>query len=320
MMGAASALLPLAAAESEPKRAATGGRVALDGPLAVAGSKLLKVVTFTKLTIAVGASRPFRAIHCSDTHLNFMTVGDLLSAKVEKDLQMYEGRRLQHNTLAPFAACVLKARLLGAPLLHTGDVWDYHCVANGLIAQDAFAQAGDVFYAIGNHEMHGHWQTAPDLDFDVCRAQIQPYLPNSALCAARVINGIDFVAFDDTGYSVARQDEIEHFVRAEFAKGLPVILMVHQPFMTDEVFSDLAEAKGPFAGDKKMPTHHVSGYLYGSLKHERAFVDWMLGRPNLKAVLCGHLHAEAQYRLSDSVTQYCAGAAMKGQAYEISFT
>lgn len=293
---------------------------ALDGPLAAADSPLLKTVRFTRLEIAVGAERPFKAVHCSDTHLNFMTVGDLLGARVQMDLAMYEGRRKQHNPLAPFAACVLKARQLNAPLLHTGDVWDYHGVANGLVAQDAFAQAGDVFYAIGNHEMKGHWRTAPDFDTEKCRAWIQQYLPNPVLCAARVIHGVNFVAFDDTGYSDARQGEIDRFVRAEFAKGLPVVVMVHQPFLTDEIYGDLVEPKGQLREHKPMPRKNFSGYLYGSKKRERQFVDWMLAQPNMKAVLCGHLHIEAQYRLSDTVVQYIAGAAMKGHAYEISFT
>lgn len=299
---------------------ATGPARALGGPLANAHSPLLKAVKFTQLSIAVGAHEPFRAVHCSDTHLNFMTVGDLLGASEAIDLPMYEKRRTQHNALAPFAACVLKARLEKMPLLHTGDVWDYDSAANMLIAQDAFVQAQDVFYAMGNHEMKGHWRTPADYSAPAWRTRIQPYLPNSVLCAAKVMHGVNFVSFDDTGYSFDRQAELEAFVKAEFARGMPVVLMVHEPFLTDELFADLIEAKGPMVGHKKVEPKNLSGHVYGAKPHERDFIGWLVRQQNLKAVLCGHLHLEAQYRLSDTVTQYIAGAAMKGCAYELEFT
>lgn len=291
----------------------------LDGPLASADSPILKAVKFTPLSIDVGAIKTFKAIHCSDTHLNFMTVGDLIGAKVERDLAMYEERRKQLNTLVPFAACVLKARLWKMPFLHTGDVWDYDSIGNMLIAQDAFEQAGDVFYAMGNHEMVGHWENDPAYSASVWRHRIQPYLPNSVLCAARMIFGVNFVSFDDTGDCVDRQADIEAFVKAEFAKGLPVVLMVHEPFLTDEIRADLVEAKGARSGHNKVDPRYLPRYCYGSKRHEREFIDWILAQKNLKTVLCGHLHHEAHYRLSETVVQHVAGAAMNGLAYEIEF-
>lgn len=327
MMGAAAAVVP-SVRGAEKAEART--RVALGGPLGKEGSALLKKTKFTPLEIAVGAETPFKAIHCSDTHLNLMDVSDLIGAKVEQDLAMYEGRRVQHNPIAPFAACVLKARLLKAPLLHTGDVWDYHSSGNYAVAKDAFDAAGDAFYAMGNHEIKGHWAKIPGLSVPETRAEMAPYLPNDSRYAARVIHGVQFVSFDNTASGFDLADEQFAFVKRAFEKGLPTVLMMHLPFHTPELEREILEGSGPFKekyderrakGKMKAPPakKDLPGLVYGLRPKERKLKDYVLAQPNLKAVLCGHLHIEAQYRLTDTVTQYVAGAGMKGMAYEISF-
>ena len=60
-------------------------------------------------------------------------------------------------------------------------------------------------------------------------------------------------------------------------------------------------------------------YLYAVAGAEREFVDWCCRQPNFKAVLCGHFHEEKQWKLSDTVTEFAAGAVYKGSAYEIMF-
>ena len=131
--------------------------------------------------------------------------------------------------------------------------------------------------------------------------------------------GVNFVSFDDTRSCADRQADIEAFVKSEFSKGYPVVLMVHLPLLTDELCSDFVEGKGCMAGRKKVDPRHLSGYGYGNKRHERAFVDWILAQKNLKTVLCGHLHHEAHCRLSETVVQHVAGAAMNGLACEITF-
>lgn len=296
------------------------GSVPLDGPLAREGSKLLKRVKFEPLEIAVGAKTPFKAIHCSDSHFNFMGVSDLIGAHSARNLDQYEWRRQQGNPLAPFAACILKAKLLKVPLLHTGDAWDYDSTLNMELAKKAFETAGDVFYAMGNHEMRGWWEESPDYTPAAWRRRVQPYLPNDVLFASRVINGVDFVAFDDTGYNRDVEPEMMAKVRAEFAKGMPVVVMVHEPFLTPELKDDLVGAKGPFKGKKPVKPNGLSSHAYGARKHERVFIDWLVAQPNLKAVLCGHVHVSCRYALSDRVTQYVVGTARDGLAYEITFT
>ena len=302
--------------------------LSLSGPLAAPTSPLLKTVTFTQLELPVGASRSFKAIHCSDSHLNFMNITDLLAAETVDDLRMYESLRVKHNALAPFAACVLKARLENVPLLHTGDVWSFHSTVNRAMARDAFSRVGEVFYAIGNHELSGHWNPAPGFDPQKIRAEVAADLPNDTRFAAWTKNGVKFVSFDDTPDGKPFLSEQAAFLRRELADGLPTVLLCHFPFCTEETVADLVAQKGPFAamaerrrkmGKKPLVKKNIPGLLFGQRGPEKELVDWLLAQPNLKAILCGHLHAEARYRLNDHVTEFIAGATMNGHASEIEF-
>lgn len=287
--------------------------VALDGPLGGPDSPILNRVKFTKLTIDVGAKKPFKVIHCSDTHLNQMNVSDLIGAKRAKDLEMYDYRLKEMATsVGNFAACILKARLENAPLIHSGDVWDYHSEANFRLAEDAFGAAGEVLYAMGNHEIRGHWEHEPNIDNEGVRRRCDKHLPNSSLFCARQFGGVNFVAFHNCANWGGVQKRIHEKIRAEFAKGLPTVLVMHKPICT-------AESKKWAVEKRRAPLNDIWAYLYGVDGQEKDFVDWCCRQPNFKAVLCGHFHSEQQWRLSDTVSQYVAGATYLGHAYEIEF-
>lgn len=214
---------------------AAAQQVALGGPLGVAGSPLLERVKFSRLSIDVGAKKPFRIIHCSDTHVNMMNVSDLIGAKRMKDLAMYDYRLKEMSaSIANFAACVLKARLDNLPLVHSGDVWDYHSEENFHLVEDAFESAGEVLYAMGNHEIRGHWEHEPHIDNEGVRRRCDRHLPNSSLFCARQFGGVNFVAFHNCAFWNGIQAKLHKSIKAEFAKGLPTVLVMHKPVCTEE--------------------------------------------------------------------------------------
>lgn len=280
------------------------------GILAGEDSPLGRLVRFHPVTIRVGAKTPFKALHVSDTHLNFMSVRDLLTAKVD-DLALYEGRRGVFDSLSALAACVLKSRREKRILLHTGDIWDYHSQANYQLAQDAFALAYDSFFAIGNHEINGHWVETRNEDWETIRAEIERYLPNPTLCAAKVVHGVNFVSFDNNAEGEDRSARQREFLAREFARGLPVVLMCHFPLLSEEVRRDVLNGEGQFAGCKRWEPKTLPYLVYGlRTRHERELNDWLLDQPNLKAVLCGHKHHRAVYSMGPrAVPMYIAGCA-----------
>ncbi len=288
-------------------------KVKLGGPLGRGDSPLLEKVKFRKLTIDVGAKKPFKVIHCSDTHLNLMNVGDLIGAKRARDLAMFDHRLKEMSaSIANFAACVLKARLENIPLIHSGDVWDYHSSENFHLAENAFGMAGETLYAMGNHEIWGHWEHEPNLETERVRQQCDRHLPNSSLFCAKTFGGVNFVAFDNCQAYGKFHSMIHRRIKEEFSRGLPTVLVMHMPIMTAESYAYCKNKEG-------FTEEGLRYYLYGVLDEDRELVKWCCAQPNFKAVLCGHFHKELQWKVSDSVTQYVAGAVYKGNAYEITF-
>lgn len=313
-LGAAVAAMPDVASDQ-------AGRT--EGPLSGASSPILDAVKFRKIEIAVGATRPFTVIHASDSHLNFMTVEDLIGAKYGSDLELYQSRRKTFDALPGLAAVLLAARLRKLPILYTGDLIDYESEANLEFACKAFTGA-DVLFTPGNHECAGHWGQKPP-DWNECKAmrrRMGRFFPNETVVASRIVNGVNFVAFDNAGMSrdVAATAQFDR-IRAEFEKGLPTVLMYHIPFYCRELRDALVDGKG----HKPVKEEHLAwGYLAnvpnGGTAAEKKIFEYAASRKNLKAALCGHLHAEFVCPFSDSVKQYIAGATYKGQAYEITFT
>ena len=317
--------LGAAAAVSLPGRAqacgTSAGTVApLGGALGGVDSPLFGKVKFSPLKIEVGAKKPFRAVHCSDSHMAFMTVNDLVGG-MKSDLEMYDYRlKEMANGVPSLAACVLKARRENLPLFHTGDLYDYESEAAHFMASDAFGGLADYVYAPGNHEYHGHW--GPGISgaaVAVSRGRLEKDVGQPVSVSSLVLNGVNFVAFDNGGLSFGKEKEQFAAIRKEFARGLPVVLLCHLPLYTKELYADFTEAKGVRAGEKPIKKETMPWILCGMHAAEKPLLGYLAKQPLLKAVLCGHLHREYRFAFTDKVFQYVAGATYKGNAYEITF-
>ena len=292
----------------------------LDAKMAAADSPVLKKVKFSPLEIRVGATKPFKVVHCSDSHMAFMTVNDLVGG-MKRDLDMYDYRlKEMANGIPSLAACVLKARRENLPLFHTGDLYDYESEATHFMAADAFDGLGTRLYAPGNHEYHGHW--GPGISgaaVAVSRGRLEKDVGQSVSVSSLVLNGVNFVAFDNGGLSFGKEKEQLAAIKKEFAKGLPVVLLCHLPLYTKELYADFTEAKGVRAGEKPIKKETMPWILCGMHAAEKPLLEYLAKQPLLKAVLCGHLHREYRFAFTDKVFQYVAGATYKGNAYEITF-
>ena len=311
---------------SSAKEGCSSWEPLVEGPMSAPDSPVLKKVKFTPIEIKVGAPKPFRAIHCSDSHVAYMTVNDLLSGNNDLELEMFNKRLLQKpDALPSLAACVLKARRDRIPLFHTGDLYDYESAANIAVVSDAFNGVGECLYAVGNHEYHGHWKNGIQGDeIPPARARLNAAMPNGLTFASRVIDGVNFIAFDNAGLSGGLEDVQFAAMQKEFAKGLPTVVMCHLPLWSEEPAQDRLNLAGPFKEcwtlkDRSYLRLLFYGCLYGSDQKAKRLVRWLKEQKNLKAVLCGHLHTECSYRFSETAVQYFAGATYLGKAYEITF-
>ncbi|MBO7680932.1 MAG: metallophosphoesterase [Thermoguttaceae bacterium] len=281
----------------------------------------------TSITVSLPIEREFTALHISDSHLAYADDRDSEEkrARAEKRVEVFRGHPLE-----TLHAALSYAEEKGELLLHTGDMIDFVTAKNLDLTSEALANR-DCLLSAGNHDfypMQGDGAVQNE-EYKIGAIQdAQPFFPNDMRFCARVINGVNFIAFDDAFYYVA-DDLIDRF-KAEAAKGLPIVAMCHCPLYTPELYKHCVENRGDHvalivgASDEEMahyPESYFKRYRWGHDEQiaTRAFVDYLRGEPLLKAVLCGHLHFPWQGRFSDTAAQYIAGANFKGDVNEIKF-
>ncbi len=318
-LGMGGCALAAAVAKGAPAKPATP-------PMPVGDALIAKYLRPTKVSLAVGAAKPFTALHFSDTHVSQSDAADLLDGD-ERSLALYNARYPRFPvSVQSLAAVCAYGRRHGIPLLNTGDVFDFRSEANIHCIARAFKDL-DVISCLGNHEGYGH-HTRPmnpgtNAERDALRARYEKAFGNSLLAFSRVINGVNFVAFDNGGLQRGREAELLSAVKGEFAKGMPVVLMCHMPIYTPQLIEDMCEKRR-----RKRPDTSLQAYVLlgeDALKSKahpaaRELVSFLRRQKNLKAILAGHLHFEWNGVFNDNVPMLVAGGNFEGRAYEISFT
>ena len=322
-LGMGGCALAVAIAEGAPSKAAAKPATT---PMPAGDALIAKYLKPTKVSLAVGAEKPFTAIHFSDTHVSQSDAQDLLDGD-ERALALYNARypRFPASVQSLAAVCAY-GRRQRVPLLNTGDVFDFRSEANIRCIARAFKDL-DVFSCLGNHEGYGHhgggMNPATPAARDALRARYEQAFGNPLLVASRVINGVNFVAFDNGGLQRGREAEAVAAVKREFARNMPVVLMCHMPVYTPQLIEDMCEKRR-----RKRPDTSLRAYVLlgeDALKSKahpaaRDLVSFLRRQKNLKAILAGHLHFEWNGVFNDSVPMLVAGGNFEGRAYEISFT
>jgi hypothetical protein len=288
-----------------------------------------------KVTLEVGADKPFSALHFSDTHISMLDAGELLTWTA-KELRLYEvrnngvfGKGGFPFAMQSLAATIAYARRRGIPMLNTGDLFDFRSEMNLACIKNSFA-GQDVFSAVGNHEGWGlHTPRLNPYDIaeeDALRKRFEEAIGNPLLLASRVINGVNFVAFDNTVFARRRRKEQLAMMKTEFAKNLPTVLMCHIPPFTPELHEATCElcrklgSSGP--KDDGLNGCYMMGEDYAKTKAHpqmKEIMDFIKEQKNLKAFLCGHLHFEWQGMFNGNVPILIAGRNANGECYDITF-
>ena len=158
-----------------------------------------KPLDLRRLQIKVGAERPFKAVHISDTHI-------VRADATEKDPRKLDlaSRRYTHMAFGEhyLAEAVAAARRDNALLLHTGDMIDFVSNANLRLVARYFG-SDDWFVSPGNHEFSKYvGEAREDAAYKAdSYARVSASFPNDLTFASRVVNGVNFVAVDDVYYN-----------------------------------------------------------------------------------------------------------------------
>jgi hypothetical protein len=251
----------------------------------------------TVLKLDVGATRPFRAVHISDTHINFTDIEELYASRRNYEAGCRRYARFPQSIPSLYSTFDYADSRPGTLLLHTGDLIDFGTRAAYSFLRRNFA-GRDMIYAIGNHEYEN-----PDTTYDSDTAGRRRRLSGSGMpgnleCSSRIVNGVNFVSFDSAqfGKGGVPPQTREAIVR-EFGKGLPVVLMCHIPPFLSEAFResavqgkvDLALQRGaPDAAKNHLAASRAAKWTGDADTAE--FWRRIRDMENFKAVLCGHCH------------------------------
>ena len=244
----------------------------------------------TKLTL--GAEKPFRLLHISDTHLCLADERDN-----ERKNTLAEGRKkVFGDGEDALAWSVEKSKELDALLVHTGDLLDFVSEAN-IDAAKKFTDENDCFFAAGNHEFSLYvgeaWEDKAYRDQSLDK--VQAAFKNDIRFCSRVVNGINLIAIDNSYYRF-EQEQLDA-LKAEVQRGLPILLFMHNPMHTDEFYSYRRNVEGvKIAYLTGTPAEQMSDYDDHRFRQQcpdeitAEATEYIENEPMIRALFTGHLH------------------------------
>lgn len=256
------------------------------------------------LELNIGVSSPFEIIHISDTHL---TLAD--NRNDERKIKLAERRAKGF----PEAEKVLEktseiSREHNAPIIHTGDIIDFVSELN-LDVTKKFTDENDVFTAAGNHEFSLYvGEAKEDAAYrEQSLPRVQQAFSNDIRFSSRVINGVNFVAVDNSYYLFDKW-QLDS-LKEEAAKGFPVVLCVHTPLYEEKLYEYLmrnvpenSPAYLMSVPEDKMKKYSPDRYEQqkeDAVTHEA--YEYIINEKNIRVILAGHVHDKFAFPLGDKI-------------------
>ena len=271
--------------------------------------------------IHIGLEKPFSVLHISDTHLT--------AAYPDENAKKQELHAKRSLTFGGRQEEALRDSLAWAKdhvdyVVHTGDLIDWQSRANyDLVKKYLGPQAGSLVASLGNHEFSPDMWLSPAKEEesfkDRSRKELAETYPFDIQLQSTVVNGVNFVAIDDV-YATVPAVVVARF-QAEVKKGLPIVLCMHVPFHTPEIW----RASCTFWRNQKFKDAAVpppAGDLAAQQKDPvtRDFIAYLKGEKLLKGILAGHLHITVQERFSPTAVQYVVGGNFLHHGQQVFFT
>jgi len=274
------------------------GGLAFAFPCAGLGFEPLPPLRLRRVNLAVGAERPFRILHVSDSHIARIDSRDGEALYAFAKTRSRIGRELGEYYLDE---AVHHARSAGLKIVHTGDFVDFMSEANLEYAARRF-RTDDFLACVGNHE---YWLGADKKEVEEYKVPTIPRLKdvwNGVPVSVAKMNGVSFFVFDNAFKTVT--EEIVTRFEETVKDGLPIVMVCHVPLW--------AEGCG-------IRAQHVCGAPgdAGRETFSSAFVERVRHEPLVRAVLAGHLHGRCDFDFSPTARECVANALFNGEAAEV---
>ena len=258
--------------------------------------------------LKIGAEKPFRFLHMSDTHF---VLADQRDDQRKQELaksreSWYAGAPEVSREIEAYAR---KNHLL---IVHTGDYIDFVSHAS-LDRLKQFTDENDVFLAAGNHEFSLYVGEAfEDAAYrNKSLDTVQACVKNNIRFDSRKINGVNLIVMDN-GYYLFDEEQFAG-LKKEVEYGLPIILFMHTPLYDKELYKIMDERNqlGTAAYMVAVPDELMTNYSEYRYRQQHAdditreMVEYIKRQPLIKAIFCGHIHDfVSETKLTDNITQY----------------
>lgn len=286
----------------------------------------MKELHIEKTTLKIGLEKPVTFLHVTDTHI----VRD----------HRENGRAAVFNTTDEqiesfWFKTVDYAKEKGLTIIHTGDLVDYVTDEN-LEFLDKYLADVDYLLAPGSHD-YGHkipgapeyfeWRAAGFSENDAYKAEqikvVAPHVKNSMYFASKIIDGVNFVALDNSYLKIT--DGQLDALKAEVAKGYPVVVAMHIPIHTPEFQKLPVPPRENLCSTPEEQKEHglrvgredwANDIRIYSDSTWRA-IEYMKTEPAIKVVLAGHRHRFLTESIGENKFQVITHAGCHGYAHEI---
>ena len=176
-------------------------------------------------TVKLDIKKQIKFLHITDSHIfRDDTSGWNRKAEFDKD---FDGCAEEY-----FCQAIQYAKERNMPIIHTGDIIDFLSFGNFEFLEKAFPKKLDYIFAVGNHDF---------VDFaDIQKGQqenkeykerqmntIAKYIKNNLYFSSILVGDVNVVTIDNSLYQIT--DGQLDMLKAEVAKGLPIILCMHIP-------------------------------------------------------------------------------------------
>jgi len=270
--------------------------------------------------LCAGACAPFSFLHASDTHL---TRADRRDNPMKNELAR---RRTPVFPASEEGYAGLMAMPGDGLIVHTGDLIDFVSAANVEKARKLL-QNEKIFFIAGNHEYSRYVGEAwEDNAYRMNSYMEMGYgLGVPMFWNTRVVGGVNIVAMDNSYYLFAEWQR-QRLIR-EIEKGLPIILMFHDPLFEQSLYDYHMAIPGAdcsyLVGCDEAHLLPYSEFRAVQQRPDRPtldMIDLIKGEPLIKAVLTGHLHFDFESMLTPTLPQYVTDCGYKGVARELIIT
>ncbi len=280
----------------------------------------------TEAAINAGAQKPFSLFHITDCHI---CLCDNRNDSRKMELAQSRNRAFAMTQVKFFEGAVAYAKENNLTILCTGDICDFVSYANFDYVKKAF-DGTDYIFAVGNHEYSQYVGEAFEDEAYKMQSfdKVQQMHPDkNLLFDSTVINGVNIITLDNVYYNfTSRQTSL---LEKEIEKGLPIILAMHNPIHTKELYDFMMSGKNAECAylvgtdEELLKVYPQNRYVQQKPDSETLeFIEFASKQPLIKGVIAGHLHKDFETTLpwQVGIPQICTCAGYYNAARIINIT